>query len=97
MWKKAKVFAHLIKNIPTSDRPEHRTAAGFLTSQHALLAAPLLLGVREFRGAGPSPSAFLLQGLGAVDAQRAQLVLGLGQPPTGDDGRLHTALLALAQ
>lgn len=87
------LLTHLIKNVPTSDGSEDRTAA---TSQHALLAAPLLLRVGELCGAGPSPSAFLLQGLGAVDAQRAHLILGFSHSPAGDDGGLHTALLALA-
>lgn len=57
------LHTHLIKNVPTPDSSQHRTAAGLQTSQHALLAAPLLLGVRELRGAGQSPSALLLQGL----------------------------------
>lgn len=95
--KKAQLFPHLIKHIPTSDSSEHRTAVGPLASQHALLAPPLLLVVRELRGASQSPSAFLLQGLGAVDAQRAKLILGLRQSPAGDDGRFHTAVLALAK
>lgn len=56
----------LIKNIPTSSK--YRTAAGFLNSQQALLAAPLLLIVRELCGAGLSPSTLLLQRLRAVDS-----------------------------
>lgn len=57
-----------VKNIPTSDGSEHRTVAPSVTPQHALLAAKLLLCVRELRGAGQSPSTFLLKGLRAVDA-----------------------------
>lgn len=91
------MHVYLIKNIPTSGSPEHRTAAGLHTSQHALLAAPLLLKVCELCGADQNPSTFLLQGLGAVDAERTQLILGLSQSPAGDDRGLHTALLALAQ
>ena len=64
-------------------------AAGSSASQHALLPSPLLLGVGELRGAGRGARLLLLQGLGAVQPQGAELVLGLGQAPAGRDGRLH--------
>jgi hypothetical protein len=72
-------------------------AAGSSASQHALLPSPLLLGVGELRGAGRGARLLLLQGLGAVQPQGAELVLGLGQAPAGRDGRLHASLLTLAQ
>ena len=79
---------HLVKHVPASDGSEHgavAAAAGGAASQHALLPPPLLLGVRELRGAGRGARLLLLQGLGAVQPQGAELVLGLGQAPAGRD------------
>lgn len=87
---------HLVKHVPTADGSQHWAVAPGQPPQDALLAPPLLFCVRELGGAGPRPRSLLLQRLGAVDAQRAELLLSLSEPPAGDDGRLHAALLALA-
>ena len=96
----ASLHRYLIKHIPASDGAEHGAVAGAArrsASQHALLPSPLLLGVRELRGAGHGARLLLLQGFGAVQPQGAELVLGLGQAPAGRDGRLDATLLTLAQ
>lgn len=88
---------HLIKNVPTSSGTEDRTATGLWACQHALLATPLLLCVCEFSRADEGPRSLLFHGLRAVDPQRAHLILRFSQPPAGNDGGFHTALLALAE
>lgn len=90
-------LTHLIKHVPAPNGSQHRAVAPSQASQHTLLAAPLLFCVRDLRRTGQRPRPLLLQRLGAVDAQRAELILSLGEPPAGDDGGLHAALLALAQ
>lgn len=77
-WTKTWLLeAYSVKNVPTSDRSKNRTVVPCRRAQHGLLATPLLLCAQQLCGAGQSPSVLLLHRLGAVDAQRAQLILSL--------------------